>query len=241
MAEIGPLDPLDGARVELVRAQAALYPTYRQDAPRLLVRAARRLAPLDAALSRETYLAAIQAAAYAGRLGDNEGLRGAAEAALAAPPAPEPPRGVDLLLDGLVSRLVGGGAAGSASLKQAVTAFRTEPGIRWLWMVMLTAMDLGDDDTWQVQVSRQGQAAREPGSVAVLPVALIHLAMLRTLSGNFDDAAAVIQEADAIGSAIGAPPGPLAPLILAAFRGRLDETTALIDNALRNATTSGRA
>jgi DNA-binding CsgD family transcriptional regulator len=92
---------------------------------------------------------------------------------------------VDLLLDGLVSRLIGGGAAGSASLKQAVTAFRTEPDIRWLWMVMLTAMDLGDDDTWQVQVSRQGQAAREAGSVAVLPVALIHLAMLRTLSGNF--------------------------------------------------------
>jgi DNA-binding CsgD family transcriptional regulator len=239
MAGVGPLDPLDGARVELLRAQTALYPFYRADAPRLLVGAARRLAPLDAALSRETYLEAILAASYAGVLGEDGGMRAAAEAALAAPPAPEPPRAVDLLLDGWATRLIEDRSAGVSTLKQALAAFRSEPESRWLQTAMVTTVDLWDDDTWHVLANRYVRLARENGTVTVLPVALIHIAILETFGGHFDAAAAAIQEADAISSAISAASRPYAPLVLAAWRGRLDESSALIASAVQDGTARG--
>jgi DNA-binding CsgD family transcriptional regulator len=235
LAEAGPLDPLDGARAELLLAQTALYPTFRPDAAGLLVHAARRLAPLDAALSRQTYFEAIQAALFAGRLGHEGGLRAAGEAALAAPPAPVPPRPVDLLLDGWATRLVEGAAAGFPTLKQALSACRTETDVRWIG----TGLELWDDDTWGVLASRLVQVARETGALTGLPVALNHLALLHTFGGHFGAAAAVIQEADAICSAIGAAPRPYARLLLAAWRGGLQETTALIANAIRDVTASG--
>ena len=61
------------------------------DAARLLLDAARRLDPVDAALARETHLEALAAAVWAGDLGRPGGVREAAEAARAAPPGPDPP------------------------------------------------------------------------------------------------------------------------------------------------------
>jgi DNA-binding CsgD family transcriptional regulator len=234
-AEVGPLHPIDGARLKLLLAQTALYPVYRPDAPRLLIEAARGLAPLDAALSRETYFEAIQAALFGGRLGEKGGLRATAEAALAAPPAPIPPRPVDMLLDGWATRLVQGAAAGFPKLKQALASYRTETDIRWLG----AGMELWDDDTWGVLARRQVQNGRETGGLTELPIALNHLALLHTLRGQFDDAAAVIQEADAIASAIGAPPRLYAALFLAGWRGDVRQTTALITDAVRHARVTG--
>jgi DNA-binding CsgD family transcriptional regulator/tetratricopeptide (TPR) repeat protein len=239
VAEAGPLTPLDGARLELLLAQTAIYPTYRPAAPRLLVNAARRLAPLDAAVSRETYLEAIQAAMFAGRLGKQGEAQAAAEAALAAPPAPQPPRGVDLLLDGLATRLVKGGAAGTTTLQRALAALRTETDTRWLWTAMRTAIDLGDDESWSVLASRQVEVARQTGTLAVLPMALMQQSLLHIFTGRFDAAAAAIEEADAIDAAIRAAPVPYARVHLAAWRGRLEETTALIGTVVGEATASG--
>jgi DNA-binding CsgD family transcriptional regulator len=235
LAEAGPLDALDGARAELLLAQTALYPSFHPDAARRLVHAARRLAPIDAALSRQTYFEAIQAALFAGRLGHEDGLQAAGEAALDAPPAPVPPRPVDLLLDGWATRLVKGAAAGFPTLKQALSAFRTETDVRWLG----AGLELWDDDTWGVLASRLVQAARQTGALTGLPVALNHLAMLQTFGGHFEAATALIQEADAITSAMGAAPRPYARLLLAAWRGRLQETMALIANTIRDVTVSG--
>jgi hypothetical protein len=66
----------------------------------LLLKAARQFEPLDLRLARETYLDALAAATFAGRLALGGGMREVAEAALATPP-PRPARGPDLLLDGL--------------------------------------------------------------------------------------------------------------------------------------------
>jgi DNA-binding CsgD family transcriptional regulator len=236
LAEVGPLDPLDSARLELVRAQTAIYPTYQGAAPGLLATAARRLAPLDAALSRETYLEAIQAALYAGRFGQKGGLHAVAEAALAAPPAPQPPRPVDLLLDGLAIRYVDGDAVGVPMLQHALAAFRTESNIQWLAAAMRTAIDLADYDGWNQLANHTVQVARQNGTLAVLPRALMQLAAVHTFSGRFDEAAAAIQEGNAINAAIGAPPVPHTRLLLAGWRGRLDETTALTAIAVADAT-----
>jgi hypothetical protein len=77
-AELAPLDELERARLERLRAEIVFARTRGSDAPALLLDAARRLEPLDAAMARETHLEAIAAAMYAGRLGDepHRGLLG---------------------------------------------------------------------------------------------------------------------------------------------------------------------
>jgi DNA-binding CsgD family transcriptional regulator/tetratricopeptide (TPR) repeat protein len=239
IAEAGPLEPLERARLELLRAKTAVYPTYRATAPQLLVTAARRLAPLDAALCRETYLDAIQAATSAGSLGETGQLRAVAEAALAAPPAPEPPRAVDLFLDGLATRVVDGEAAGVPLLRRALIAFRGETDQRWLWLVIRTTQAIGDDETWHVLVNRQIQVARQTGTLVMLPIALRQLAVLQVYSGRLDDAEATNEEADAIGAAIGVRPVAYGRLALTAWRGRLQKTTPLVDHTISESTTRG--
>ena len=59
-AEAGPVDELQRARLERLRAQIAFASRRGRDAPPLLLEAARRLDPLDAAMARETYLEAIR-------------------------------------------------------------------------------------------------------------------------------------------------------------------------------------
>ena len=69
----------------MLRAQIAFASSRGSDAPPLLLEAARRLEPLDATLARDTYLEALSAAIFAGRLASGTGLRDVAEAARAAP------------------------------------------------------------------------------------------------------------------------------------------------------------
>ena len=67
-AEVGPLDELQRARLDLLRAEAAYSESRGNDAPALLLRAAKTLDPLDPQLARETYLDAWSSALFAGRL-----------------------------------------------------------------------------------------------------------------------------------------------------------------------------
>ena len=82
-AELGPVDELQRARLERLGAQITFRSRRGRDAPPLLLEAARRLDPLDAKMARETYLEAIAAAMYAGRLGTGPDEREVAEAARA--------------------------------------------------------------------------------------------------------------------------------------------------------------
>src|SRR5690349_19845013 len=79
-AEAGPLGEFQRAQADLLRGQVAFASSRGSDAPPLLLKAARRLEPLDAGLARQTYLEALSAALYAGRFGTGGGLREAAEA-----------------------------------------------------------------------------------------------------------------------------------------------------------------
>src|SRR5437588_6997638 len=90
------------------------------DAARLLLSAAGRLAPLDVLLSRETHLEALVAALWAGDLDRPGGVLAAAEAARAAPAAPDPPRAVDVVLDALAIRLTEGYEAAAPLLTRAL-------------------------------------------------------------------------------------------------------------------------
>src|SRR4051794_561920 len=96
-AGAGALDDLQRARVQLLRAQIAFASRHGSDAPPLLLEAARELEAVDPTLARATYLEALSAAMFAGRLARGGGAVEISEAALAGPPLPEPPRPSDLL------------------------------------------------------------------------------------------------------------------------------------------------
>src|ERR1700746_575354 len=57
-AEAGPLDEFPSARVDLLRGQIAFAARLGSDAPSLLLKAAKRLEPLNLNLARQTYLTA---------------------------------------------------------------------------------------------------------------------------------------------------------------------------------------
>ena len=182
-AELAPLDELERARLERLRAEIAFARTRGSDAPALLLDAARRLEPLDAAMARETHLEAMAAAMYAGRLGDSPGVREAAEAALAAPPAPQPPRAIDLLLDGLATRFTEGYAGRCAAAPQGPRRVPPRRGIdgtrRALALAGVSpgAGSLGRRalvracDAWAARRARDGRAPRAPdrGHVSRVP------------------------------------------------------------------------
>src|SRR6202035_2876303 len=87
-AEARPLDDFQRARLSLLRGQIAFASIRGNDAPPLLLTAARQLEPLDVRLARETYLEALSAAVIAGQLALGGGVREVAEGARAAPPPP---------------------------------------------------------------------------------------------------------------------------------------------------------
>jgi DNA-binding CsgD family transcriptional regulator len=244
-AEAGPLNELQGARVELLRAQIAFAANRCSDAPPLLLNAANRLAPLDVTLARETYLDALSAALFAGRLGGGVGVLHAAEAARTAHPSVEPPSAPDLLLDGLALLLTEGHAAGALTLKRALTAFRRfvisrDEEIRWLWLACHAATDLWDEETWDVLSSRHVQLARDAGALAVLPIALNTRAGWQVFAGEFAAAASLIEEARAVTDMTGSHLASYSDLLLAAWQGREAEATELIDAASADAMHRGQ-
>jgi DNA-binding CsgD family transcriptional regulator len=231
VAEDGPLDDLQHARLALLDAQIAFHLTRSGDAPGMLLDAAKTMAPLDAALSRETYLHALDAAVING----SDALP-TAEAALTAPPSGVPARPVDLLLDGLATSLTRGYAAGAPGLRRALETFRDCPRAgaahdpqteRWLWLAARNAVGILDDELAYTLASRNVQLAREAGALATLPAALSFLAITSVLAGELARASELAAEATAITRATGGVQLRHADVILSAWRGDHTATTAL--------------
>ena len=214
--EAGPLDALRTAEVEHLRGQIALEQRRGGDAARLLLSAARRLEPLDADLARETHLEALGAAMWAGDLDSPGGVLEAAEAARAAPPGPDPPRVVDVLLDAFALRLTEGYAAAAPTLTRALELFLaldvgTDEVGRWLWLAggragAIVALELWDAESWHALAARQAQFARDTGALVHLQFALNFLARTHLLAGELATAALMIEEDRLIAEATGNPP-----------------------------------
>jgi DNA-binding CsgD family transcriptional regulator len=242
-AAMCPLDELQRGRLERLRARITFVRTRASHVPPLLLAAAERLAPIDGALARETYLEALWAAVRCGRFLDQDALSSVAEAARSAPPAPRPPRAIDLLLDGLVVRSTEGYAAAAPTLERAVLAFRREglsgQDVGWCWLACHTAMDLWDDDACAELAGDLAQVARETGALTALPFALNYVAAHRLFAGEFDAAATLIEEADAITEATGNARIADFSVLLAGWRGARDRTLRLREAIVDDATTRG--
>ncbi|MDX6598164.1 MAG: hypothetical protein QOE87_2051, partial [Gaiellales bacterium] len=246
IAELCPLDALQHAQLARLRGQLAFALRHGRDAPPLLLDAARLLEPLDAGLARETYLDALGAGVFAGRLSGGRVMREAAEAARGAPPGPEPPRAIDLLLDGLAIRFTEGYVASVPPLRRALAFAREqEPGqedLRWLALASPVAHEVWDDEAVHQLVNRAVRFARGAGALRVLPTALIYRAIVHVYAGQFAAASALIEEVDAINEATGNVPlvyTATTSLLLAAWGGQEAQALELIEAILQDATTTG--
>jgi DNA-binding CsgD family transcriptional regulator len=234
-AEAGPPDQFRRARADRLRGQIAFASSRGSDAPPLLLKAARQFEPLDSLLARETYLDALAAAIFAGRLALGGGMREVAEAARAAPP-PGPPRAPDLLLDGLALLICEGYPAGAPALRQAVSAFRgtdvsREEELRWLWLACHAAGIVWDYASWDVLSGRQVTLARDSGALIALPIAFNTRAGLHLFAGEFTEAASMVAQAESVTEATGSSIAPYGALALAVFRGREAQAAHLIEIA----------
>jgi DNA-binding CsgD family transcriptional regulator len=244
MAEAGPLTEFQRARADLLRAQIAFLTSRGSDAPPLLVKAAGRLEPVDAGLSRAAYLDALSAAMFASRLaGPGTGIQEIARTAASAPRPPHAPRAQDLLLDGLAAHYNDGYAAGLPILRRALSAFGDGPSVdeelRWLWLGCVAALHVWDDERWEALATRFVQIARTAGSLSELPLALSTRAHMHLFAGELTAAASLIGEALAATEATGSNLTPYGALGLAAFRGNEAEASALIEATTRDATMRG--
>ena len=245
--EAGPLDALAAAELEHLRGQIALDQRRAGDAARLLLSAARRLEPLNAAAARETHLEALwEAAMWAGDLDIPGGVREAAEAARAAPPGPRPERAVDLMLDALALRLTDGHAAAAPALTRALElVLATDAGTdevgRSPWLAgtrvsQIIALELWDAESWHALATRQAEFARGVGALVHLQFALNYLARVHVLAGELTAAALMIGEDRVIAEATGNPPVAHTEIMLAAWRGQEAQASELIEATMQEAT-----
>jgi DNA-binding CsgD family transcriptional regulator len=247
-AEADAVDERHQARVRRLHAQLVFASRRDSDAPVLLLDAARRFESLDPALARETYLEAFSAALYVGRLAGKVDVVEVSKAALAGPPAPKPPRPLDLLLQGLAIWHTQGYVAGAPVLKEALGAFRcaserpvasVRPDERWLALAGQVASDLWDDESWTLLSRRQLERVREAGALTAIPFVIPNQTIIRALAGELAEATSLVDEMRVVSEATGIDVPAYTALRLAALRGDEAKHSELIETAVAEAVDRG--
>ncbi len=239
-AGAGPVDAWQAAKAESLRGQIAFRQGREMDAARLLLSAARHLEPLDAALAREIHLHSVHAAMNVNDLGLPGGMREAAEAALAAPPFPGPPRLVDLHLDALALRMTQGHAVAAAALARAVELHRALDADHGDWLLSsLFALELWDWESWHVLATHGVQVASDTGALIELQETLNFLAGAHLLAGELSTTEQLIDEERLTADASGHSPREYTAMILAAYQGRERQASKLMKEVVHAATEGG--
>ncbi|MDT5045303.1 MAG: hypothetical protein QOJ56_4514 [Mycobacterium sp.] len=256
IADLGALSNLQRGQVARLRAQMDFARNRGGDtsAPRLagpasqLLNAAKHLETLDDDLARETYLEALAAAMYSGRLGEPDALANAAEAARAAVgPLSELHQPMDLLLSGMANRIAGGVSGGRDVLRstlELICAQTNSQVQRWMSLAFPVVQETAAAELWDDAIYRQMAAdivrhARDAGALAIIPRALAYQARAHVLAGEFATAATIIEEAASITAATGHAPLKYDALLLTAWRGIPADAVGLIEAATAEGKTRG--
>jgi len=245
MAVAGPVNELQQARAALLRGQMAFASNAGGDAPALLMKAARQLEPIDAALARQTYLDAWYAALNAGQFAGAGDLPGVSRAALSAPPPSGTPGPLDLLLDGLAMLVTKGRVQAAPLLRRAARMFADEEvplaeRLRWGPVVLVAAVTVWDEECWHAIQARELQSCREAGLLGQLVIWVNSMALLTIWRGDFAAAASLVAEGEAIATATGTLYAPFGAMLLAAFRGDEAEAAPLIEAISMGARAAGQ-
>jgi DNA-binding CsgD family transcriptional regulator len=221
------MTPLQDALVARLRARASYALRRDRDGTHQLLAAAQRLEALDPVLARDTYIEALAAAIYGGRLGDADTVADVAKAILAATADDQGERARDLLLRGQALLAAKGQSAAIPTLRRALRAFLDQPPdapeLHWMWFASRAAQDLWDPVALRSLADRQVEVARADGVLTVLPIALSLLMVAQTVDGDLDAADASCDEIDTIKQVTGHPLPQTGRMFLAAYRGQADE------------------
>ncbi|MGV9236034.1 helix-turn-helix transcriptional regulator [Streptomyces nigra] len=249
VAELCPLSTLDRARLARLRARILFARSRSDEAAPLLLDAAAQFTAAGSPLARETYLEAISATIFAGRVHGPTGARAAAIAARASGAPPSASKAADALLDGVAALLTDGYETGVPALRAALELLATEElrtresTVRWLLLVPVAleafihyAWDL---HAWDTLSNRAVRLARDIGALGALPPALIYAGGVHIHYGDFAEADRMIDEADALAAATGHAPHKYATLVLAAWRGEADVASGIIEEARQRADQRG--
>ncbi|MGY1679291.1 ATP-binding protein [Geodermatophilus sp. SYSU D01176] len=241
--EAGPLGVAERARADLLRAEISFAGNRGNASLPLLLPAARRLEPLDARLARDTYLDALSAALFAGRLAAGPGARQVAEAVRQAQ-SPDASRTEDALLAGLAVLFTDGYARAAPLLQRAVQALVAEEpaldeALRAGWLAAATAASLWDDAGWDVLTRRYLDTAREAGALAALPLALHTRAVALLLTGDLATAASLVEETRSVLEVTKTSLAPYGEVGLLAVRGDAEQAEPLIRSCLEDVTARG--
>jgi DNA-binding CsgD family transcriptional regulator len=154
------------------------------------------------------------------------------------------PRPTAGLIEGLASVVVDGYAAGAPALRRSLAELRretldAEAATGWLALAVRLGIDTWDDDAWADLADRSVVLARDRGLLRVLPVVLNSALALKLFSGELAGARELADEYAAVAAATERTAPPYATLVIAAWRGRSDETVAIADGATAEATARG--
>ena len=214
--------------------------------------AAKRLETLDDELARETYLEALAAAMYAGRLGEPGAL---AECRRGRPRCGRPGAGT-AAADRLPVERHGesdhrwSGSAGSDRMRtalelMALTRSRTmaKPALDVAGLRRSRRnpprANCGTTRSCSRLATDMVRRARDAGALAVLPPALAYRAGVHVLAGEFATAATLLEEANSITAATGYTPVRYHSLSLAAWRGIPADAVGLIEAAAADGAARG--
>ncbi|MEV8089627.1 helix-turn-helix transcriptional regulator [Streptomyces nigra] len=249
VADLYPLSVLDRARLARLRARILFARSRSDEAAPLLLNAAAQFTAAGSPLARETYLEAISATIFAGRVHGPNGARAAATAARASGAPSSGSKAADALLDGVAALLADGSQAGVPALREALDLLeheelRTrEATVRWLLLAPVALESFihwaWDLQAWDTLSSRAVRLARDIGALGTLPPALIYAGGVHIHYGDFAEADRMIDEADAIAAATGHAPHKYATLVLAAWRGEADVAAGIIEEARERAVQRG--
>ncbi|NDO87906.1 helix-turn-helix transcriptional regulator [Cellulosimicrobium composti] len=225
------------ARATLTEARVAFARERGGAAVPLLLEAARQLAPVDGAASRDAYLEALSAALFAGRLADGDAIETVA-AAWRAAPVERTGAPADRLLDALARVVLDGGVHAWGALRRTVASLAAsdEPvSAPALWLASVGAAAAWDLEGWEGVSRRLVDLTRAAGDFSELPTGLSSLAFVRIFQGRLADATEVVNELDTIVSATGGLVSPYVALGTAAVQGREADVDALLVESIPDA------
>jgi DNA-binding CsgD family transcriptional regulator len=233
----GPPDRLRDAHATHLRGHLAFASGDSAQAPALLLRAAHKFEPVEPTLARDTYLDALTYALLAGRFAGRSDVTAVAADARTAPPAASPERAADLVLDGLAVLHTDGHTAGVPLVRRALEAFRHDDlapaeALRWLPIACHGSYEVWDDDAWTCLAESHLQHTRANGALVMLPVALNQRVNALLHAGEFDTAACLAAESDAVADATGIARPKYSTAAVAAWRGDEEVAAPLIRDVM---------
>ncbi|ADB33493.1 transcriptional regulator, LuxR family [Kribbella flavida DSM 17836] len=229
--ETSAVDEAAQARVDLLHGQIDFVRHAHSDGAMSMVRAAHRLAPVDALRSRDCFLDALEMGLVVGRAGGVMDM--VLNEARSAPAAPQSPD----LLDALVLLATEGHQSAVPLVRQVLAD--SELWTRRPALATVLAAELWDLATHAEITAWLVRTGREIGSPLLLRLGLAQLACRAVASGEFTEAMAAVAEEEAVADALGVPTSLYPQLHLAAMRGRRQEAFELIATATSVATDLG--